>query len=408
MTSSTADVIVIGGGPAGVASAVRLRRAGVQRVVLLDREPTLGGATRHCSHSPFGMVEFGRLYFGAAYGRRLEREAISSGVDIRTGYSVIDLGEDGLVTATSHRDVEKLAARRVIVSTGGRETPRSARLLPGDRPIGIVTTGTLQSYVAFHHLMPFRRPLVVGSELVSLSAILTCLAHGARPVAVVEPGPHALVRAPLALFPALVGIPLLRNAEILDIRGRARVESVTIRIGDKVETYSCDGVLLTGQFTPEASLFANSEMGVSLGSAGPAIDQDGRCLNPLYFAGGNVLRAVETGGWSFREGWAVGAAVARDLSGPSAIAPIVPVAFADPIKLVVPNMLRRTAGDGAAFGRFQLRFRRRAKGVLSLCLDGREVWSRKGRWLPERRILVPIPSAASHAGQVKIEFNEET
>ncbi len=203
MSAFDTDVLVIGGGPSGVAAAIELRRQGAKRVVLLDREPALGGATRHCSHSPFGMLEFGRVYFGAAYGRKLTLEAEKAGIDIRIGHSVVELADNGSVLVASAHGAERIAAQRVIVTTGAREKPRSARLISGDRPLGVVTTGTLQSYLAFHGLLPFRRPLIVGSELVSLSAVLTCLTHGARPVAMIEPRTHALARAPLTWFPTI-------------------------------------------------------------------------------------------------------------------------------------------------------------------------------------------------------------
>jgi len=403
---SGADVIVVGGGPAGVAAAIELRRRGIDKVVLLDREPHLGGATRHCSHSPFGMLEFGRVYFGAAYGRRLEQEAERHGVDVRTGHSIIRLGDDGDVIVTSSRGVETLQAQRIVIATGARETPRSARLISGDRPIGVVTTGALQSYIAFHGLMPFRRPLIVGSELVSMSAVLTCLMHGARPVAVIEPQSHALARAPLSWFPTLMGIPFHTDAEIVDLIGRDRVEQVVIRRRGKLETLDCDGVLLSGNFTPESALLLQSAIGVDAGSAGARIDQQGRCVNPAFFAGGNVLRAIETGGWAFREGRAVGAAVAVDLHADDEIGAIIPVAFDDPIKLVTPNMLRRGSGKSPAFPQFQLRFQRRARGRLSLQIDGRMVWSQHGLWKPERRILAPIPAFASAASHVHFRFEE--
>ncbi|ATN37143.1 pyridine nucleotide-disulfide oxidoreductase (plasmid) [Rhizobium sp. ACO-34A] len=408
MSAYDADVIIVGGGPSGVAAALELKKRGVAQVMLLDREDTLGGATRHCSHSPFGMREFGRVYFGAAYGRRLQREALAAGVDIRPQHSVVSLGEDAGITVTSPRGVGVLKAKRVMLATGAREMPRSARLVSGDRPAtGIVTTGALQSYVAFHHLMPFRRPLIVGSELVSFSAVLTCLTHGARPVTMIEPEGRVLARGPFTLFPALFGIPFHVGAEIVDIRGAGRVEAATVRLADgSTRSFSCDGVLFTGRFTPEAALLMQSTFGVAPGSSGPTIDQTGRMANPLYFAGGNVLRAVETGGWAFREGQAVGAAVAADLARDPAVAEPVPVTFDAPVKLVVPNLLRR--GENApAFRDFQLRFLRPANGRLSLELDGRPVWSRTGEWLPERRILVPVPSVAAEAGHVHFGFREQ-
>lgn len=407
MSRLDADVLVVGGGPSGVAAAIELRRQGTKRVILLDREPELGGATRHCSHSPFGMLEFGRVYFGAAYGRKLTREAEKAGVDVRTGHSVVELADNGSLLVASGRGLERIAAQRVVVTTGAREKPRSARLISGDRPIGVVTTGTLQSYLAFHGLMPFRRPLIVGSELVSLSAVLTCLTHGARPVAMIEPRAHALARAPLALFPTMMGIPFHRGAELLDIIGRTRVEAVTIRKHGAIETLACDGVLLTGQFTPESALFLQSSMGVDQSSAGPAVDQHGRSLNPLYFAAGNVLRAVETGGWAYREGRAIATAVADDLRHDPDGGPVVPVTFDAPIKLVVPNILRRTSIVSPAFRNFQLRVLKRARGRLSLEMDGQTVWQTTGTWMPERRVLVPIPQAAPEAQQVHFRFREE-
>lgn len=405
--SGLADVVIVGGGPAGVAAAVELRRLGVGRVVLVEREARLGGATRHCSHSPFGMREFGRVYLGAAYGRRLEAEALRAGVELRTGGSVVRFDAGCRLTVASAGGIETLAARRLLLATGAREMPRSARLLPGDRPVGVVTTGTLQAGLAFHGLMPFRRPVIVGSELVSQSAVLTCLTHGARPVAMLEPEPHALAAAPFHWFPRLVGVPFHAGAEILDVRGTGRVEAVTFRRADgRVETLDCDGVLLTGRFVPEASLARLSGLELDAGSEGPAIDQHGRTRNPRIFAGGNVLRAVETGGWAFREGRAVGRAIAGDLARIVDAGAARAVTCEPPIKLVVPGLLRPDGGERPAFTHFQLRFAHRVEGRLSLELDGREVWAAERRWMPERRVLVPIPPAAAQAGTVHFRFRE--
>lgn len=407
MNSTSADVIVIGGGPSGVAAAIELRRRGVKHVMVLEREAGLGGATRHCSHSPFGMREFGRIYLGAAYGRRLERETQQHTVDVRTGYSVVGLGAGGRLDVTSSRGVETLTARRIMITTGAREKPRSARLMSGDRPVGVITTGTLQCYIANHRLMPFRRPLIVGSELVSMSAVLTCLAHGASPVAVIEPRSYPLARAPFRWLPAVARIPFHRDTQIVDIIGQSRVEAVVVRHGEHHETLECDGVLLTGQFTPEASLLLQSPLGIDAGSEGPAVDQYGRLVDPHCFAGGNVLRAVETGGWAFREGRAVATALAEDLGNEVAGSACTAVSFDAPIKLVVPHLIRRQAMTATAFEHFQLRFSRHVRGRLSLELDGREVWQHRGEWWPERRVLVPIPGTATQAEHIRFRLVEE-
>jgi thioredoxin reductase len=404
---SQSDVIIIGGGPSGVAAAISMRKAGIEKVTLLEREQHLGGATRHCSHSPFGMLEFGRVYLGAAYGRRLEREVQTFGIDVRYGHSVARLGEDGELLVANFDGLQTIAAKRVLVTTGVRETTRAARLVSGDRPVGVLTTGTLQSYVAFHNMMPFKRPVIVGSELVTLSAVWTCLSHGARPVAVVEPRKQALVRAPLAWFPSLMGIPFHRSAEIVDILGRGRVEAVVVKRGETVETLECDGVLFSGGFIPESSLFMTSGLAVDWGSTGPAVDQHGRCENPHYFAAGNVLRAVETGGWAFREGRAVGEALAADMLRPVSAEAPVKVTFDAPIKLVVPNLIRSGADLPGGLRDFQLRFQERVTGTLALCIDGRPVWQKRGLWRPESRTMVPRPDAVRHAQHVHFSFREE-
>lgn len=409
MNSQNPDVIVIGGGPSGIAAAIAMKQRGVRHVLVLERESTLGGATRHCSHSPFGMLEYRRVYFGSAYGRRLTAEAAKAGVDVRTSHSVVRMHDDASVEISSPKGVEKLQAQRILVTTGARETPRSARLISGERPVGVITTGTLQSFIAFHQSMPFRRPLIVGSELVSMSAIITCLTHGARPVAMVEPGPELLARAPFRWLPHMARIPVVQNARIVDIEGRPRVQRVALETGDgQRRSFECDGVLFTGRFTPESALLLNGDFSIQSGSSGPDVDQDGRMQNPLFFAAGNVLRGVETGGWSFREGRAVGQVIARDLQEKPANTTPVTVETTPAIKLIVPNMLRASQIPQAAFENFQLRVWKRTHGALSLKLDGVTVWKKTGEWLPERRILVPIPAQARHAGSIQFDLTEET
>jgi NADPH-dependent 2,4-dienoyl-CoA reductase/sulfur reductase-like enzyme len=407
MTSATVDALIVGGGPAGVAAAIAMRKAGVGSVTIVERQTYLGGATRHCSHSPFGMLEFGRAYFGSAYGKRLEKEAAKYGVDVRYGHSVANLSGDGNVLVANHEGLTTLEAKRILVTTGARETTRAARMVPGDRPIGVITTGTLQSYVAFHKAMPFKRPVIVGSELVTMSAIMTCLGHSARPAAVIEPGPYPLLPTPINWFPTMLGIPFHTGAEIVDIRGKGRVEAVVVRRGDKLDTIACDGVLFTGKFTPEASLFMSAGLTMNWGSDGPSVDQFGRCAEGRFFAAGNVLRGVETGGWAFREGTAIGAAMAADLGRAPATLDFVRVTYDEPIKLVVPDIIR--SGDALPSGLkgFQLRFQRRAIGTLRLTINGKTAWQRRSNWNPEARIIVPGPHSIGNAQSVHFSFEEK-
>ena len=175
------DVAVVGGGPAGLGAARQLRRLGVGHVMVLEREAMAGGIPRHCGHPPFGWQEFHRILTGPKYASRLVKSAESEGVDIRVQFTVTGL-EQGLALRVSTPDGMLLVkAKRIVLTTGVRETPRAARMVPGYRPMGVLTTGALQSMVYLKSRRPFKRPVIVGTELVSFSALLTCRHAGIRP-----------------------------------------------------------------------------------------------------------------------------------------------------------------------------------------------------------------------------------
>lgn len=393
MPNDVVDVAIVGAGPAGLSAALELRRRGTARVMVLDREAEAGGTPRQCDHPTFGVREFGRLLGGPAYARRLVVAAERAGVDIRTRHSVVALHPEGRLEVATPEGPISIQARRILLATGLREMPRSSRLIGGDRPVGIVNTGALQGFLHHGGLLPFRRPVVVGTELVSLSAIATCLEHGIRPVAVVESGHRPTVRWPLGLFPRLAGIPLRYASEVTAVSGLGRVEAVTVRRSDgREQPIACDGLLLTGGFVPEASLVRASHLLLDAGTAGPSVDQFARCSDPSYFAAGNVLRGVETAGWCLREGRRIAAWVAADLAGhlPKAER-AVNVRRGPGIKLIVPQRIALPAQGDAA--RFQLRVQEVVRGRLVLIACGKTLWSRWIGALPERRILIDFATA---------------
>lgn len=403
----TADLVVLGGGPAGIAAAVAARRSGIGSVLLLEREGSLGGATRHCGHPPFGMREFGRVLTGSAYASRLATLAATAGVDVRLRHSVVSLGPAGCLEVASPAGLSTIAGRRVILATGARETPRSARLIGGDRPLAVLNTGAFQAYVHLHGLLPFKRPVIVGTELVSLSAVWTCLSKGIRPVMVIEPGPRSVARRPLALFPRLARIPMRFSTQLVGIEGDPRVSGVVIRDdAGRTETVSCDGVLLTGAFLPEASLVRSSVLDLDTGSGGPVIDQAGRCSDAAYFATGNLLRPIETAGWCFREGRRTGEMAAADHLGRlSPARHAVPIERGPGIKLVVPQRVSWPLGE-RTMRHLQVRLVAPHHGRLNVVMDGAVVWSTSLRQRPDRRILIPLDALAAteHASAIRLEL----
>ncbi len=409
MSGETIDVAVIGGGPAGLAAATELKRRGVARVVVVEREPVAGGIPRHCGHPPFGWREFRRVLTGPKYAEKLVKAALKAGVEIHTGTTVVSVNAGPELLLSTSAGSCTITPRKGIYATGVRELPRSARLLSGARCAGILNTGALQSLVYLEARRPFLRPVIIGSELVSFSAIQTCRHAGIRPVAMIEEGSRTIARRPSGLLPRMIGIPLHLRTRVTRIIGTDHVTAVEVADAQgRRREIACDGVLLTGKFTPESSLARLGHLQVDPASGGPVIDQFGRCSDPDFFATGNVLRPVETAGWSWQEGRETGARVARDLRAnlPEETR-AVPVVIGDPmIKLVVPQRISLPL-DGAGAMQIQVRFSRQAKGFLTLDADGKTVWSKPVSALPERRYLIPLESYfAEQTGVFSVGFSD--
>ena len=399
-----ADVVIVGAGPAGLAAAAALRSGGVGSVLVLDREAEAGGIPRHCGHSPYGMREFRRVLHGPAYAIRLAEEARKAGAEILTGVTVTALHPGPRLAVVTDAGPAEITADQVLLATGAREGSRAARFLGGTKPGSIVSTGALQGLVYLAQMRPFRRPVVLGTELVSFSALLTCRHAGIRPVAMVEPGERTVARWPAPLLPRLLGMPLLLRSEIAAIEGRDRVTAVLIRSAEGERRIETDGVIVTGLFRPEAALLQASHIRVDPRTGGPEVDEFGRCSDPSYFAAGNLLRTIETAGWCWAEGRAVARSMLRARSHALPQGPGDPIDVqGDALAWVMPQRLAADHDKDAALAMLQLRAGRAARGRLALSVGGEEIFSRAVNLLPERRLSVPLPSNVS---AVRVSFSE--
>ncbi|MCK0196624.1 NAD(P)/FAD-dependent oxidoreductase [Ancylobacter sp. 6x-1] len=401
------DVLVVGAGPAGLAAATRLRERGLGTVVVIDRDPLPGGIPRHCGHSPFGMREFARILTGPAYAQALADRARKAGVELRLATTLvgIDRGQPLVATVTSDAGMARLMPQRILLATGVRETPRSARLIGGDRPLGVMTTGALQ-LLAERGLSPFRRPVIVGSELVALSALLTCRSIGARPVAMIEADERPTTRRPFLLLPRLLGVPVRYGAALARIEGVSRVEAVTLDHADgAMERLACDGVVLTGRFTPEATMVRAAGLEIDPGTRGPSIDQLGRTSDRRVLAAGNLLHPVETAGRCWAEARMIADGLADDLLGSSqGHETPVEVQAGPGIAYVVPQ---RLAGSAPGMGRLQIRVGGARNGRIVVGTDDGQVAARpRARLLPERRIDMAIPALAEGVRRLRVGIEE--
>jgi thioredoxin reductase len=383
------DVIILGAGPAGLAAAAELAKQNVGRITVLDREPAAGGIPRHCGHLGFGWNEFCKVMTGPGYARQLAEAA--RGTELKLGVTALRLESGGIIQTTSAEGPQTWKGRAVLLAMGARETPRSARLVSGARPWGVMNTGALQQFVYLHGKRPFERPVIIGSELVAFSTLLTLRHVKVRPVAMIEAGPRITARRPGDWIARLAfGVPVLLNTRLLRILGNEKVEAVEIDRGHGPERLDCDGVVFTGKFRPENALLAGSHLAVDPGSQGPAIDQFWRCSDPTFFAAGNLLRGIETAGQCWREGKAAGRIIAATLLGklkPETSG--IPVQAAGGLSYVYPQRL--VAADPIDPGLlFFGRARAAMRGHLVVRGDDKVILSRKIDALPERRIAWPV------------------
>lgn len=391
-----AEILVIGSGPAGLAAATDLARAG-RKVAVLEREAEAGGIPRHCGHYPFGMREFHRLLRGPDYAARLRSTALAAGVAIRTRTTVTALQRGGVVEITHDDGPATLSAKAVLLATGVRETSRAARLIGGEKPGGVLSTAALQGLVYLNRQRPFHRPVILGTELVAFSALLTCYHAGIRPLAMIEPAKRITARSPAIWLAHLMGVPVRLRTGITAIHGRTRVEGVTLATPCGAEEMPADGVIVTGDFRPDVALLRGSHLEVDPASGGPTIDRWGRLSDPAYFAAGNLLRAVETAGWCWSEGRRTARAVLAALDGRLPAVGGARIGLAHPaLRLAVPQRLG-AQGPDTAHDRLQVRLAAPVRGNLVLTQDGRKLASTRLDSRPERRLSLPLPPLAAGA-----------
>ncbi len=331
----TADVIVVGAGPAGLSAAIELARLGSGRVALIERERVLGGIPRHSAHSGFGVRDMHRLLSGPAYAAALTRRAEQAGVEIHSSTMATGWSGERTLELTSDAGVVVLDGRAVLLATGCRERPRAARLVAGDRPQGVLTTGQLQQARA--HPDPRvvawlvgRRAVVVGSEHVSYSAVESLAHAGCRTVAMTtENARHDSFGAFHLVSAARRRVPLLTGTRLAEIIGSERVTAVTVEeVGaGRRRQLSCDTVVFTGDWVPDHELARAGGLASQGGWPGPATDQAGRTDRPGVFAAGNLLHGAEAADRCALEGRLTARAVAawlRDGVWPTPPIEIVP------------------------------------------------------------------------------------
>jgi thioredoxin reductase len=340
--TETTDVLVIGAGPAGLTAAAELSIGGTEAVLVLEREKQAGGIPRHSDHLGYGIRDLHRFLRGPEYAARLVEVAGRSGAMIRTQAMVTGWDEEGAAEVTSPEGRYRVKAKATILATGARERPRSARLIPGDRPPGIYTTGQIQNLVHLQNRQPGSRAVVVGAELVSWSAVMTLRHAGCRTVLMTTEHPTPESYAVFNRLGRLAyRVPVATSTRVVGIAGRGSLRHVEIedkRTGAR-RTVDCDTIVFTGSWIPDHELARAMELQMDPGTLGPTVDGALRTSRPGVFAVGNLVHPVDTADVAALDGKHVARHVRSYLDG-QALEPIgATIEPRPPFRWVAPNRL---------------------------------------------------------------------
>lgn len=298
----TYDLIIIGGGPAGLAAAVSAKKQGIEKVLILERDRELGGILNQCIHNGFGLHTFKEELTGPEYAQRFIDQADEYQVPYKLNTMVLDITEEKrekIVTAMNRKDgLLFLRTKAVILAMGCRERPRGALNIPGYRPAGIYTAGTAQRLVNMEGYMPGREVVILGSGDIGLIMARRMTLEGAKVKVVAELMPYSggLQRNIVQCLEDFQ-IPLKLSHTVVDIQGKERVTGITLAQVDEnrkpipgtEEFYSCDTLLLSCGLIPDNELSGNMGVELSRITSGPVVNESLETNVPGVFACGNVL-----------------------------------------------------------------------------------------------------------------------
>ena len=343
------DLVIIGGGPAGLAAAVAARKAGVENLLILERDSELGGILNQCIHNGFGLHTFKEELTGPEYAARFIAQAEELQIPYKLNTMVLDLAADKTVTAMNKTDgLFQLHPKAVILAMGCRERPRGALNIPGYRPAGIYTAGTAQRLVNMEGYLPGRKVVILGSGDIGLIMARRMTLEGAQVQVVAELMPYSggLKRNIVQCLDDF-GIPLKLSHTVVDIQGKERVEGITLArvengkpVPGTEEHYDCDTLLLSCGLLPENELSRAAGVVLSHITSGPLVNESLETSIPGVFAAGNVLHVHDLVDYVSEEAGAAGAQAAAYLQNGEQDAPAIPVHCENGVRYTVPATVR--------------------------------------------------------------------
>jgi thioredoxin reductase len=402
-------VAIIGGGPAGLSAAKMLAKAGVD-VTVYEREASAGGIPRHADHPGYGIRDRKRFMGGPKYARVLVEEVRKAGATIATRACVTGWADEDTLEATTPQGRILIRPKVFCFATGARERPRPARMIPGDRAAGVLTTGQLQNMVHLHHQEVGKRAVIVGAELVSWSAALTLQEAGCRTAALISRYPkgeaYRLFTTPGGIF---FRTRVITESQVVAVHGRGRVSGVEIEnlaTGER-STIDCDTVVFTGDWIGDYELLRSGGVVLDPASSSPIVDAAMRTSRKGVFAVGNINHPVETADVVAIEGQVAAARILDHLNGIGVPAEGVAIKVEAPLRWISPG-IHRVGGVTPARERLVSWVDEYiARPTVVVRQDGRELSRTRLNWpaAPGRAFRIPsnvLDNAQAGAGEVLV------
>jgi thioredoxin reductase len=347
------DVLIVGAGPAGLAAAISAREAGIDNLLVLERELSPGGILRQCIHNGFGLHRFKEELTGPEYAQRDIDKALEMNIPVQCGTTVLTVEEDHTVTAISREHgLQVFHAGAIVLAMGCRERPRGALATPGTRCAGIFSAGTAQKFVNLEGYMPGKRVLILGSGDIGLIMARRMTLQGAKVLACVEimPFSSGLNRNIVQCLQDF-NIPLMLSHTVIDIRGLDRLTGVTVARVDEnrnpipgtEKDFDCDTLLLSVGLIPENELSEGANVLLSPITGGAVVDDTLQTSVPGIFSCGNVLHVHDLVDYVSAESLRAGKAAADYVQGKKPAGRVANVLDGEGVRGAVPQKLHLPA-----------------------------------------------------------------